>query len=880
MNRKFVAHAVVFGLLLALLGGCAGPRAFKEGEASLRQGKYDEAVAKFADAVAHSPESREYRLNLVKAKADAAWKHLENGRTLVTRQKYDEALFEFRQARALDPSLQVAAQELARTETLVQVEKLIAEAETFYRARRFGNTKTNLTRALELNPGNFRALELLDKVQQNRNIVMDGFELDVSSDTPITLTFKSAKTKEVFNILSQLSGINFIFDEDMKEQSVSLSLEKASFAQAMELLIKMNDLGKKVLNSKTIIIYSNTKEKSKQYEDHIIQTFYLSNIEAKKAVNLLRTMLQLRKIYVHEELNALVVRDKPEVIKLAQQILESADRGDSEVVFDLELVEVNHTDDLNIGPNLSNYSVSAGFAKPDNIDDIVSGAFSSPATTAGLVQSLNNLQTFYTVPSVTFDLLKKQSDAEILSNPKIRVKNKEKAKVHIGSREPVITVTINGDQTSENVQYVDVGVKLDIEPNIHLDDTVDTKLSLEVSTVSGREKSESTGTTVLTISTTNAQTVLSLKDGEQTIIGGLIRDDSTKGNNTIPFLGEIPFFGKLFTSHSSNKSKREILLSITPHIVKTLDMPNADVSSIWSGGEDNLKAGPNFGSFAAFRPELEEPPVVAAPALAPLAPVTPGVVGSETPESTDFEVEEDIDYAEVVAAPAEDIPSDAAAKTAVNIGMPLPGPFPGSEPAESPVPVKVSGPAAISAPVAVAALPTPTVSAPVPAPVLPAAPAQTAERIEQVTMAPPALPKVAERARIYFSGSALVNVGKEFVIEAIVDEVADLYSAPLFVRFDPNLLTFVRADEGDLLKQGGQSTLFTTSVNNDKGELIVGHKQGLGGAGVSGGGKLFRLVFKARSAGQTQVGFDRINFRNPAGKRLVVLPMSFTLEVR
>ncbi len=866
MNGKLVGHAVVFGLLLALLGGCAGSRAFKEGEAYQRQGKHDQAVASFNEAVSISPKSREYRLNLVKAKSDAAWAHLEKGRTLAARQQYDEALFEFRQSQALDPSLAVAVQEIERTETLVQSEKLIDEADAFYRSRRFGNAKNNLTRALELNPGNRRALELLEKVQQGRNTVIDGFELDVSSETPITLTFKSAKTKEVFNILSQLSGINFIFDEDMKEQSVTLALEKASFAQAMELLLRLNDLGKKVLNSKTIIIYSNTKEKNKQYEDHIIQTFYLSNIDAKKAVNLLRTMLQLRKVYVHEELNALVVRDKPEVIKLAQQILESADRGDSEVVFDLELVEVNHTDALTIGPKLSPYQASLGFAKTSDTT-IVSGALSSGTTeVASLVQSLNNLQTFYTVPTVTFDLLKTQSDAEVLSNPKIRVKNKEKAKVHIGSREPVITVTINGDQTSESVQYVDVGVKLDVEPMVHLDNTVDTKLSLEVSTVSNREKSTETGTTVLTLSTTNAQTVLSLKDGEQTIIGGLIRDDSTKGKNTIPFLGDIPLLGKLFTSHSNNKSKREILLSITPHIVKSLAMPNADVASIWSGGEDDLKAGPNFGSFAAFRPELEEPPLAAAPALMPSAPVAAGVAAPAAAQAADLEVEEVEDYDEVVDYVEED---DAVVElqTAVNVGRDLPGPLPPSQPADIP------------APVSPAVAPLPAVPAPLSAPV-PPAPVQPAERIEQVTMAPPALPQVAQRARIYFSGSGLVNVNKEFVLEAMVDEVADLYSAPLFVRFDPQLLTFVRAEEGEFLRQGGQSTLFTTSVNNDKGELIVGHKQGLGGAGVTGGGKLFRLVFKARSAGQTQVGFDRVNFRNPAGNRLVVLPMSFTLEVR
>ena len=209
---------------------------------------------------------------------------------------------------------------------------------------------------------------------------MDGVELDVASTEPITLSFKDANIKEVFGILSQLSGINFIFDEDIRNQSISVLLEKASFAQAMELIMQMNGLEKKVLNSKTIIIYPQSREKAKQYEDQIIQTFYLSYIDAKKAVNLLRTMLQLRKIYVHEERNAIVVRDTPQVIHLAEQILDAADRQNSEVLFALEIVSVADTDQLDFGPELSQYGVAVGFSKPGStniLDDTLTAGGSN-----------------------------------------------------------------------------------------------------------------------------------------------------------------------------------------------------------------------------------------------------------------------------------------------------------------------------------------------------------------------------------------------------------------------------------------------------------------------------------------------------------------------
>ncbi|TRO79474.1 secretin N-terminal domain-containing protein [Desulfuromonas acetexigens] len=839
-------------LLLLSLAGCGGTRAFKAGADLHQQGRYEEAVAKFAEAVERSPESREYRLGLLKAKVRAAQERLAEGRRLAERGQYEGALYELRQARALDTSLAVAAQEIERVEALAEAEKLLAEAEGFYRARRYGNAKVTLTRLLEISPGHPRALELQERVQKSAGTLMDGFELDVDSDTTITLTFKSAKTKEVFGILSKLSGINFIFDEEMKEQTVSLSFEKATFSQALELLLRMNDLGKKVLNSKTIIIYSNSKEKAKQYEDHIIQTFYLSHIDAKKAVNMLRTMLQLRKIYVHEELNALVIRDTPQVIKLAQQVIEAADRGDAEVVLDLELVEVTHNNELKIGPTLSTNSVSFGLSKDgQNIvsDTLTAGSTTvssgTDSTTTGLannlVSGLSNLQTFYTLPTATFDVLRKLTDSEILANPSIRVKNKEKAKVHIGSREPVITVTINGDQTSENIQYVDVGVKLDVEPLIQLDNTVVTKLNLEVSNAT-RLAALKSGTTPLVISTTNATTALVLKDGEQTVIGGLLRDDNSKSKTTIPILGDIPLIGHFFTGHNNNKTKREILLSITPHIVKKLDMPEAAVASIWSGGEDELRAGANFGSFAYFKPELEEPLPVMAPGAAAVAAPPAGL-----PEGF-VEAEVTEDYAEVV---------DGAVAATAETPVGGTGPLPGSTAVSSVETITPVAPAPESIPVA------PVISPPAPA----------AADI-------PELPRLGDRARVSFTGPAEVGVGQEVVLEAMVQEITGLYSAPLFVRFDSQKLSFVRAEEGDFLKANGQSTLFTSSVNQEKGELIVGYKQGLGGPGATGSGKLFRLVFKGRAAGSAQVGFDRINFRDPAGNRLVVLPMSTTLEVR
>ncbi|WP_066727728.1 secretin N-terminal domain-containing protein [Desulfuromonas sp. DDH964] len=853
---------VLFVLLALLLGGCAAKKSFVAGEDLMAQGQYDAAVEKYLAAASGDPDTDEYRVKLANARAKAGWAHLQKGRELSAGNELNAAVDEFRRSISYDPSLAVAGLELKQAEARIQAGLLIDEAEDFYRQRRFAPARKNLQQALILDPENLRARTLLEKVQSSGGTILDGQELDVASDKPITLKFKDAQIKEVFSILSKLSGINFLFDEDTKEQKVTVFLEDASFAQALELLLKMNNLGKRVLNPKTVIIYSSSKDKEKQYQDQLIQTFYLSNIDAKKAVNLLRTMLQLRKIYVHEELNALVIRDTPDVIRLAQQIIEAADRGDAEVIYELELVEISHTDNLDIGARLKSYGTSFGFVNPGetSIGDSI---------TVNGMSGLRNLDFLYTIPSATFNLQKTLTDSEILANPKIRVRNKEKAKVHIGSREPVITVTTTGTDTrSDNIQYVDVGVKVEVEPSVQLDNTVITKLGLEVSNVTNRMTTDN-GTLALTISTTNANTSLTLKDGETTILGGLIRDDYSKTKNTFPFLGRIPLVGDLLSGHKRDKTKREILLSITPHIVKALELPRSDVASIWSGGEDDLKAGPNFSAFAA---PLEAQQNKTAPPPAPgRNPVTQGAA---VPGEAEFSV------SSLPATPAQPLQPAVTSPAGAGLEGPPPAtmspgnpesalpvlPPPQEPPAMMEVP-QAQMPAAASLPLA---LPPPgTEGKPLPP-----------GNVPEVTLPPLELAPAPAEARIFLKGPGLVTVGEEFVVEVAVDAMQNLYSAPFFLFFPPELCSFVRAEEGEFLGASGASTIFTSSANRDKGQLIIGTKQGAAGTGSSGAGILARVVFTAQAVGRGEITLDRVNFRDPAGNRLSVVTDGLPIEVR
>ena len=830
-----------FLVVLLFLSGCASYEArqvYQEAEQFTAEESYDAAVEKYEEAYSLEPASKKYKLELIASRTRAAADHLKKARELTAKGQYGEALQEYRLANQYDPSIEVISQEETELRDMLEAQKFAEEAADFYAKRNLLLAAKALDKALKMDPNNARALAIKDLIEQDkRTVSMDGIELDVASDEPITLSFKDANIKEAFGILSQLSGINFIFDEDLRSESITVLLEKASFAQAMELILQMNGLGKKVLNSKTIIIYPQSRDKAKQYEDQLIQTFYLSHIDAKKAVNLLRTMLQLRKVYVHEERNALVVRDKPEVIRLAEQILNAADRENSEVIFDLELVAVSNTDELNLGPQLSTYSVSAGFS--DDGLNIVKETLKAGDSTDGLLTSLSDLKTYYTIPSATFDFAKTLSDSEILASPKIRVRNKEKAKVHIGTREPVITVTQNGDNFSDSVQYVDVGVKLDVEPNIQLDKSVETKLRLEVSQVIDEQSTER-GTKYLTISTTNAETVLTLKDGVQTIIGGLFEQQDTNSKRTFPLLGDIPLLGALFTNFENSDVKREILLSITPYIIRQVQVPDVDVATIWSGGEDNLKDGPNFGAFAQpLVSEVEATKLKSAPALEPVKMSQEQAV-TASPEKDALQVSP--------LEPEQDSQIDTPSDKALEAESGQTGP--------PPVSPDATGPSSDTVPTEVMETETD------PGPPI-------------VLEMPPKSPAV-----IRFSTPDEVNLDSEFTVAVQISDIEKLYSAPLFVRYDPPLLDLVGINEGDFLQQGGQTTVFSSSPNRTTGQVIVGYKQGAGGQGASGSGTLFNLVFKPKATGEARLEVNRINFRDPEGTRLQVVPEAVMIEVR
>lgn len=601
MNR--LSHLCLLAALSFCIFGCsAAKKNFSEGVKLEKAGQYEEAMFKYAEAFRHDPTAPEYRMKYLGIRQSAAVARAARGDKLFSSGKYADALAEYQTAAGLAPEDLRYSQKVIATTAAISAEAAYTDGLRLEKENKPREAVTAYTRALEATPKNQEYQKALQRVTEQRKPKYEGNELQLKSHKPITLSFRDTKLGEVFKVISQLSGINFIFDDGLKEPNVTITFERATFFQALDLLTGMYKLGHKTLNESTVILYSRTPEKVKQYEDMVLRTFHLNHIDAKKAINMVRSMIQIRKVYVNDEANALVMRDTPDVIAVAEKLLEANDVPDAEVVLEMEILEVNDKDAKNLGLLLNTNSVSlAGFTSDGKA--LSSSLFSDNSSLPGVDTSqllkafnIKGFGGYVTVPNATYNFGKNLSRGEVLSNPKLRVKNREKAKFNVGQRVPVQTSTTVNTTTSSSVQYVDVGVKVNAEPNIQLNNEISIKLGLEVSSVINKETAKD-GTTLVTIGTRNLETTLSLKNGETSVIGGLIQHGSSDDKVKLFLLSDIPLIGPLLSSDKTEKTKTELLLAVTPRLVRGITLPDRSSAIFSSGREDDATLRRPYTSF-------------------------------------------------------------------------------------------------------------------------------------------------------------------------------------------------------------------------------------------------------------------------------------------
>ena len=881
---RTIYNLLILGLLLAMLvSGCSsGHSAFKKAEDFEAQGRFEEAMYSYAEAYRNSPDAGEYRSRFFKAREKAAEERYHRGQRLYDQGSYADALIEFRAGQGIDPTQGRFDQLVDTCKRLKDAQQAYQEGLDFEKNSKLRDANRLFARAVELNPDNKDYQYAQARVLGLRKNKLEGYELSLKSAKPITIKFKDAKIKDVFNIVTQLSGINFIFDEGVKDQPVTIYLENATFQQTLDLLTNMFKLGRKVANESTVIIYPKTPDKAKQYEDMTVRTFNLTHIEAKKAINLIRTLLQVRKIYANEESNSIVVRDTGDVVDVVEKIIDANDVPDAEVVLDVEVLEIGDSDSKTVGLLLSPYNVqmgaynSAGDLLASTLQATSTSSTSTTTTTttaaaAKLISAfvLKGYTGFVTVPNATYNFAKTIANSEVLSNPKLRVKNREKAKFNVGKRIPITTTNTTNSTVSVNVQYIDVGVKVNAEPTIQPDNEIVIKLTLEVSQDTDKQTvGTDNATTVVTIATRNLETVLSLKDGETSVIGGLIERNKSDSKSKIYLLGDIPLLGDLLSNHTPSNRKSELMLAITPRLVRGVTVPRSNLASFVSGKEDDPALSKSLASFEQ-EPVFDGEPKPAPrhiPRPQPVPPAVPPVAPAPPPASQALPV------APPATLPRQALPSPVAVPQGQQqaLAAPVTAPVAATATQDSTAGRNV-GVAPSTPSTSAAAVKTPAATPPVAVPAVPAPLPASAAPV-------PATPE--QRGMLQIGAPPAVAVGQMINLDIRAVSINDLASAPFTLTYDPALVEFYTAGEGSFLRSDGVKTSYSVAVSAAGGSVSLNMARAPGSLGVSGMGSLATMVFRAKQAGSASFGFRNLAFSTPAGKPLTMLPFSAAVEIK
>jgi general secretion pathway protein D len=613
LTQRPLARIVVAGFVIAL-AGCAAQRAYRQGQDLIASGHPTEGLAQLAQASQLEPGSAQYRIAYLQARDARAQALLDRAEQARTKSDFDAAEAAYKDVLAIRPADDRALTGLRQLDRQRRIEAWFKQAELATAKRELDAARAKLHAIANERPGYPPAVALLRRIDELSAKPALEIALSSSYRKSISIEFKDAPLRTVFEVISRTSGLNFVFDKDVRtDQKTSIFLKNSTIEAAVGLTLLTNQLAQRVLDANSVLIYPNTVAKQKEYQPLTVKSFYLGSAEAKNVANTLKQILKVHDIVVDDKLNLLIVRDSAEVIQLAEKLIAVHDVPDPEVMLDVEVLEVNRTRLLDLGVRW-----------PDQLS-LTPLASGTGGLTVSDLRHLNASRIGASIGNVTLNAKKQDTDANLLANPRIRTRNREKARILIGEKVPNITTTLTSTGfASDSVTYVDVGLKLDVEPTVYPDGEVAIKIGMEVSTITDQVQTKS-GTLAYRIGTRNAQTVLRLKDGENQVLAGLINDEDRKAAYKVPALGEVPLVGRLFGSQSDDAIKTEIVLSITPRILRNVVRPDAGAMEFESGTDASVGSRLMISSSGA---------VAAAPEVRPASAAAPSRNAPQASPST------------------------------------------------------------------------------------------------------------------------------------------------------------------------------------------------------------------------------------------------------
>lgn len=574
MKRKSLQKVMCLSTISLSLGGCASYWESKKAHSLIDQGNVT-GVTSLQSLAQKEPEK--FRYDYLKQRDKTTQKLLQQAQETRLAGRLDEAMTIYNNILSYDPQ---SAEALRGVLLIEQTKKENAVLMSAREAISQGNSQQAseiLEPLTRTNPSNTEAKYLRQTLSGSQSDLPFDPQLNAKLRKPISLAFVDIDIRNLFDFLSQTSGLNFIFDREVKpDLRTTVFARDTSIEDALKLILKTSQLKMKVLNDMTLLIYSDTDDKRRQYDELIVRNFYLKNIEPKKMQDMIKALITPKFMYIDEKLKILVVRDNVEVMSVVEKLVDSYDLVEPEVLLEVEVLEVNSNDMLNLGVKYPE-QVSLGLTN------------AATGLTVNQLKNLtsNNYPIFFPDPLAILNLKQTSGKTRTLANPRIRVVNQNKAKFLIGDKIPVITTTFNQNSSTstESISYLDVGVSLVVEPIIHINDDVSIAIDMEVSN-KGDEVKSRTGLLAYQIGTRNVSTTLRLHNGETQVLAGLIKNDQIDSASHLPGLGKLPLLGKLFSDETNRKSHSEIVLLITPRIIRNMIPPTLD-NNVFSSGTNN-----------------------------------------------------------------------------------------------------------------------------------------------------------------------------------------------------------------------------------------------------------------------------------------------------
>ena len=799
---------VVLFVVAVLVSGCAAGRAFRRGQDAARAGDWDAAVAHYTRALQESPDNAQYKIELERAMQNAAREYITRARELEEKGDLDAALIAYRRAVEMDGSNRLAAAKA------VELERAIRD---------------RIERS--------RPQPAIDKLREQARQQTTPVLVPPTAILP-KVSFTNASLRDVLNNIAAMSGINVTFAPDnlFRDQPVTISLENVTVEEALRQVLALTNHFYKVLNPTTIVVAQDTAQARQRYEDLVVQTFYLSHADVQEVTQIINTVMRIPNMTVvpamfpNKTANSITVRATAAVVQVIEQIIRANDKPRAEVVVDVQILEVNRTRIKQYGINLSDYAINLIFS-PELAPPNTTGPISAPPpfNLNTISQGISTADFYLGVPTAVFRFLESDAHTRLLAKPQLRGAEGRAMTLNLGQEIPVVSTVFGaaapgGIATvpSSSFTYRPVGINMEILPRVTYDGEIVLEVTIENSSLG--PSIDVAGQSVPSFNSRKVGTKLRLREGESNLLAGLIREEDRKFMSGIPGLLRVPILNQIFANNDNTGEESDIVMLLTPHIVRTHELTVTDLSPIYIGTQQNIGLG-------GPPPLIAPPPDPAAAGEAPPATGQPGT----TPA--------------IPGAPPGGVPTPPAAAAP---GVPGTTPPAGTTPPVPPLTPPAGAPPAAGTPPGMPPPRDPSEPATPPA----GAPATTAPAQVIVTTTSPEL-----RAS-----------GGPYLVPLSINNAARLSTITLTVTYNPAVLRVRNVQEGTFMRQGAVTATFTPRIDAGAGRVDIAVVRTGDNAGASGAGLLAALMFDAVGEGSSQIQVSGVA-SSPEG---VPLPLTFS----